>query len=349
MHHQRSDSIMNGCELTAPRKLRVVFWGMRGDVTMVPLRAVAREHKIVGVVTANPVVRKDQKKRIARCGVETLGDYADSENIPCLTIDHPGKEEFLDRLRAIDADIYCISSFNQLLSKEMMSIPPLGVINRHDSYLPQYRGPNPYFWHFYDQKSESGVTVHRIDEGEDTGNILLQQSFPMPFGMTGYEFLRELKTIGARLLVDALNGLRDGTIEERVNPVESPTRRASRLKKGKEYVRWHEWSSARVYAFLQGVMPIWHTPDLLRRVWIEFYDLADYSEDSGVPSGKIKYTRDGLLVGCGSGYIVFSRKPIRYIILRLPRNIASRVRRFVSKSNQFSMRLFYSLSKKLHK
>lgn len=337
MPHQNSDSGNKSCEPSGVRKLRIVFWGMRGDVTMVPLRAVAREHRVVGVVTAHPVVRKGTflnrfgKRRLTNCGVETLSDYAERENIPCLTIDYPSKEEFLDRLKAIDADIYCISSFNRLLSVEMISIPPLGVINCHPSLLPQYRGPNPYFWHFYDQKSESGITIHRIDQAEDTGNILLQQSFPMPFGMTGYELLRELKTVGASLLVNALNGLRDGTIEERVNPSESPTRRASRLKKGKEYVQWHEWSSKRVYAFLRGVMPVWYTPNLLRRAGIEFYDLVDYSKDSRVTPAKVKLTRKGMLVGCGTGHIVFSRKPIRFIIPKLIRKIASRLRRLFPK------------------
>lgn len=312
--------VLNKIEKQANPRLRVVFWGKNGDLTLAPLRAVAENHDIVGIVTAHqPEKQRSRLHRLARTicrktPVQTLQGFAETNRIPCFFHACMETGALVQRLKTLEADLFCISSFNRLLSPELFTIPRLGTINRHAALLPAYRGPNPYFWQFFDQVNASGVTIHRVDSGEDTGSILLQQAFQVPFGMTGYEFMREIRTIGSKLMVQAVHGMSLGVLPDIENPRVSPTKRAARLRKGTEYTRWNEWPSRRVFGFLRGVMPLWYTPEVLRKLHIENYELIGFEESSMIPPASMRKRGRSLYVGCRPGHLVFSRKPLKTIL-----------------------------------
>src|SRR5262245_52152239 len=148
------------------RDLRVVFLGMNSLFTLVPLRAVERRCRLVGIVEAAPT----------DAPVSHLEHFARRRRLPHFTLKRGGPRA-TEFLHALHPDIMCVASFSQLLRPEEFQIPPLGTINLHPSALPKYRGPNPYFWQHHEMDLDGAVTIHLVDEGIDTGDILLQDHF----------------------------------------------------------------------------------------------------------------------------------------------------------------------------
>ena len=86
-------------------------------------------------------------------------------------------------------DLCVISHFERLIKKPLLDIPPMGFVNLHPSLLPNYRGMSPQHWPIINGDKETGITVHYVDEGTDTGDIILQRRFPL----TGAEYVKDLQ------------------------------------------------------------------------------------------------------------------------------------------------------------
>lgn len=140
----------------------------------------------------------------------TLEGLARQWNIPvrrCGTLRSP---EELQLIRRFAPDLVVVAAFSRILKPELLRIPALGCINMHPSLLPKYRGPNPFYWALANGESETGVTVHYVDEGIDSGDIILQRSFRIERDDTEYSLRDKSALIGARLLVEAVGLIRDG-------------------------------------------------------------------------------------------------------------------------------------------
>ena len=110
-----------------------------------------------------------------------------------------------------------------MLPESVWNMPPLGTINLHGSLLPQYRGAAPINWAVINGEKETGVTTFKLKHEIDTGDILMQESFPIDENETAGDVHDKMKDIGARVLVETVKGLADGTLEERPqSTVESP-------------------------------------------------------------------------------------------------------------------------------
>lgn len=156
-------------------------------------------------------------------------------------------------IRELKPDLIVVYSMSQLLRKNIYTIPRLGTINLHPSYLPEYRGPNPVFWIYYDMVREGGVTVHYIDDGEDTGKILMQERYTIPLGIKSSDnFDIAIDRIGIRLLLEVIQNI------EQIEPIEqsmtSSTMRARNLKlnEHRNIIDWNNWPIERVWHVLRG-------------------------------------------------------------------------------------------------
>jgi methionyl-tRNA formyltransferase len=121
-------------------------------------------------------------------------------------------------LEPYQPDVLCVSCFPQILPGSVLQWPRLGGLNLHPSLLPAYRGPSPLFWQFRHDEERAGVTVHIMDTGADSGDILLQEAFPLEEGITGAALTRACARRGARLMAEALRGLAAGTLTGRKQP-----------------------------------------------------------------------------------------------------------------------------------
>ncbi len=118
----------------------------------------------------------------------------------------------VDELAALRPDAMVVVGYGQIIPQSILDIPPLGILNVHASLLPKYRGAAPIQWAIANGETVTGVTIMRIDAGLDTGDILLQESTPIGPEETSPELAERLAPMGARLLVQALEGLAAGTI-----------------------------------------------------------------------------------------------------------------------------------------
>ncbi len=129
--------------------------------------------------------------------------------------------EFLEALRALRADLQIVVAF-RMLPESVWNMPPMGTVNLHGSLLPQYRGAAPINWAVINGETRTGVTTFKLQHAIDTGNILLQESFPIGEKETAGEVHDRMKEIGAALLVRTVDGLSAGTLKESPQEHASP-------------------------------------------------------------------------------------------------------------------------------
>ncbi len=213
--------------------MRIVFMGTP-DFS-VPVLDALREagHEIAGVVT-QPDKPKGRGKAVAMTPVkEKALEHGLSVYQP-LKVRTP---EFVQVLRELKPDVMVVVAFGQILTKEVLDIPPLGCVNVHASLLPKYRGAAPIQWAVIDGEKETGVTTMMMDEGIDTGDMLEKEIVPIEDEETGDSLHDKLMAAGARLIVSTLKKIQDGTIE-RTPQTDEETCYARMLKKDMGDVDW---------------------------------------------------------------------------------------------------------------
>lgn len=227
----------------------------------------ASKYEVIGLIENGPRKSKiDTKKSISRWCIDkiksatsrntsSLKELCERKKIPYCFMnrsDDPGLKEWINDLKP---DLIVVYSMSSLLKPELFEIPKYGTINIHPSYLPEYRGPKPCFWQYHDTILNSGVTVHYIDKGEDTGDIILQERVSISLGQRNKERIHQIiGVVGVKLLSKTLDLIARGEVSRIVQPKDSPTRR-SRLIKEEEHesiIDWENWHVERVWHFLRG-------------------------------------------------------------------------------------------------
>ena len=162
---------------------------------------------VVGVITApdKPAGRGMQLTESA------VKKYAVSKGLHVLQPEKLKDADFLDSLRALHADLQIVVAF-RMLPEIVWNMPPMGTVNLHGSLLPQYRGAAPINWAVINGETSTGVTTFKLQHEIDTGNILLQDRFPIADTDTAGDVHDRMKVIGARLLVKTIEGLAAGTL-----------------------------------------------------------------------------------------------------------------------------------------
>lgn len=220
-------------------------------------------YKIVGIIESAP--RKIGKRTLLRRCLKfiyrtitmksTLKSIAVRKRIPYFYMDNGSNVEMEAWIKKLNPDLIVVYSMSQLLKKNIIDIPRYGAINLHPSWLPKFRGPFPDFWTYYYFDLNPGVTVHYIDEGEDTGDIIYREKYRLPLGMKSPDMLDlAIGKIGCELLMRAINDIHTGNIPRIPQPKESPVPRARRLKREEhdKIIDWNNWEIERVWHLLRG-------------------------------------------------------------------------------------------------
>jgi len=135
---------------------------------------------------------------------------AGERNIPLYRCDNINDAATIEFIRSFEPDLLVSAYFSQILEPGVIQVPRLGVLNVHPGWLPSYRGAMAYFWVLHNRSDRGGVTVHWIDEGVDTGQILARRSFPIRANATQETVLTLTAVIGARLLKRIIRRLQNG-------------------------------------------------------------------------------------------------------------------------------------------
>ncbi len=192
------------------KDLRIVFMGTP-DFAVASLEAlIAAGANIVAVVTA-PDKPAGRGMHLQESAVKKS---AVAHAIPVLQPEKLKNPEFIEELRSFNADLQIVVAF-RMLPELVWNMPPFGTINLHGSLLPRYRGAAPINWAVINGDAETGVTTFKLKHEIDTGDILLQESFPIGADETAGSVHDRMKDIGAALLVKTVVGLAEGSIQEK--------------------------------------------------------------------------------------------------------------------------------------
>jgi len=213
--------------------MRLVFMGTP-DFAVVSLEALLRsEDPVVGVVT-QPDRPKGRGNTLTPSPVKLL---AQQSQIPLLQPLKMKDPEFLQTLVGWKPDLIAVAAFGRILPPAILSLPSLGCINVHGSLLPKYRGAGPIQWAIINGETETGITTMQMDEGMDTGAMLLQEAIPITSDDTAGSLSERLAQLGGRLLVETIARLKAGTLVPRPQDASQATM-APLLKKEDGVIDW---------------------------------------------------------------------------------------------------------------
>ena len=191
------------------QSLRIVFMGTP-EFAVASLDALVKAGcNIVGVITA-PDKPSGRGMKLTESAVKK---YAVEHKLRVLQPEKLKGLQFLEELLELKADLQVVVAF-RMLPEYVWNMPPMGTINLHGSLLPQYRGAAPINWAVINGERETGVTTFKLKHEIDTGDILLQEKFPIGEEETAGEVHDKMKEIGARVLVETIKGIAAGTLKE---------------------------------------------------------------------------------------------------------------------------------------
>jgi len=199
--------------------MRLVFMGTP-DFASASLEALLRsDNSVVGVVT-QPDRPKGRGQILTPSPVKLLAQRAQIPLLQPLKMKDP---EFLQALAGWKPDLIAVAAFGRILPPMILSLPPHGCINVHGSLLPKYRGAGPIQWAIINGETKTGITTMLMDEGMDTGAMLLQEAIPITPDDTVESLSPRMAELGGRLLVETITRLKAGTLVPRPQDVSQAT------------------------------------------------------------------------------------------------------------------------------
>ena len=234
--------------------LRIVYMGTP-DFAVASLRALVEGgYNVVGVIT---MPDKPMGRHGSVLQASAVKQYALSVGLPVLQPEKLKAEEFLDALRAWQADLQIVVAF-RMLPEVVWNMPRLGTFNLHASLLPQYRGAAPINWAIINGEQETGVTTFFLTHEIDTGKIILQRHLPIAETDDVGKVHDELMTLGAGLVTETVDLILAGKAE--AIPQDQFMRDAEELRPAPKIFKdtcridWH-LPLKRIYDFVRGLSP----------------------------------------------------------------------------------------------
>ena len=286
--------------------MKIVFMGTP-DFAVLALRKLHEAgHEIVLVVT-QPDKPKGRSKLYLPSPVK---EEAMRLGIEVFQPDRIKKVENIEVLKKYPADVFVVAAFGQILSKEILEMPRYGCINIHASLLPMYRGAAPIQWAILNGEKKSGVTIMQMDEGLDTGDMLLKGEVEITEEDTADSLHDKLSELGADLIVDALAKLEKGEITAVPQP-EGPLFYAKMIKKEDGALDFNE--SAESLAL--KVRAFWSWPAtfaLLNDNFVKVCSAYYVDDESGMNPGDVcRVEKDAIYVQTGKGQLVITNIQIQ--------------------------------------
>ena len=262
----------------------------------------SKQHDVVAVVT-QPDRPKGRSKALSESPVKIL---AKQHNIPVLQPEKIKNEDEVEKLKATEADIYVVAAFGQILSKQILDIPRYGCINVHASLLPKYRGASPIQKAIADGEVFTGVTIQKMNEGVDTGEIISSVTVPIRPDETGGSLFDTLAKEGAKLIVTTLSDIESGKATYTPQD-ESCATYAGLIKKEMGNIDWSDDAPAverKIRAYTPWPGGFTH---LSQKVF-KIKECTAIKDSTGCAAGTVTaVSKDSFTVACGSGSLVVTR------------------------------------------
>lgn len=292
--------------------MRIVFMGTP-DFSVPALKALVEAgHQVIAVVT-QPDKPKGRGKEVQMTPVKI---QAMEYGIPVYQPAKVREASFVEVLQGMEADVYVVIAFGQLLPKAVLELPKYGCINIHASLLPKYRGAAPIQWCVIDGERETGITTMMMDVGLDTGDMLEKAVIPIEEKETGGSLHDKLSMAGGDLILSTLKKLEEGTLV-RTPQTDEGTCYAKMLTKSLGDIDWNQ-GAVSIERLIRGLNPwpsaytMWNGKTI--KIWaadvIAGREAADFLSESGVPAetgtapGTVVCSdKRGLVVCTGGGLL----------------------------------------------
>jgi methionyl-tRNA formyltransferase len=289
--------------------LKIALFGTASDFTTRALQRLATSCLVSTIVLAQPPRgARDTLMRFAGMRrASPLERAARDRRIPVIAATASDNADVAERLRSIGPELICVATFPRRIPQEITKLAPLGAINVHPSLLPRHRGPLPLFWTYHADDRVAGVTVHYTSESFDAGDIILQESFPLPRAYPVARLDEDVAMCGARVLQSAVEALARGKAA-RIAQDENAATYAPRVRPGAPMVCFDAWDVERVWHFLAALCPRYREPltDGQGRP-VDYRDVAGFERSCGGIPGSVETLDWGWKLNCRGGVVLLTK------------------------------------------
>ena len=281
--------------------MKVIFMGTP-DFAVGTLEALIEAGHEVGLAVTQPDKPKGRGKEMQYTPVK---ECALKHDIPVFQPIRVREAECIEELRKYNADIMVVVAFGQILPKEILEMCTYGCVNVHASLLPKYRGSAPIQWAIIDGEEVTGVTTMQMDEGLDTGDMLLKTEIPVEPKETGGSLFDKLAQAGAELCVETLEALQNGTVTP-IPQGETTTAYAKMLDKQLGDINWNK-TAVEIERLIRGLTP-WPSAytnwnEKVMKIWDAEVSDIDVEMEDAKPGTIVKVEKDAFYVQTGDGLL----------------------------------------------
>ncbi len=270
--------------------MRIVFMGTP-DFAKDSLEAIYKAgHEIIGVVTNSD---KPQGRGM-KLSISPVKEFALQKE---LKIYQPEKVknnvEFIEELKMLNPEVICVVAYGKILPKSILDIPKLGCINVHGSLLPKYRGAAPIQWAVLNGDKKTGITTMYMDEGMDTGDMILKEEVEIGDNETTGELWDRLSKIGGNLLVETLNRIENGTAPREKQGEDFSL--APMLDKSMAMIDWENQTAEEIKNLVRGLNPIMGAYTFLNGKKVKFWKV-DFPKEREIYAQSLDMFRNGTVI-----------------------------------------------------
>lgn len=275
--------------------MRLVYFGTP-EFAVRPLQALLDAgHEVLAVVT-QPDRQSGRGRHMKACPVKVEAQKAGLRVLQPARVREAG---FIEELKALNPSAIVVAAYGQILPGAIIHLPELGCVNIHASLLPAYRGAAPINWAIINGEKKTGITTMLMDEGMDTGPVLLMKETDITEQDTAGSLSLRLSEIGADLLIPTLKGLQSGEVKPQVQAGEVSY--APLLKKDDGLINWSK-SAGELCRFINGMNPWPGAFSVLENERVKIIRAAPFDGDA--EAGTVaRVGKEELLAGTGSGML----------------------------------------------
>ena len=291
----------------------IVFFGTPQFAVPTLERLIASRHEVRVVVT-QPDKPRGRGQKVADSPVKAA---ALLHGLPVFQPERLRDPQVAETIGAWNADLGVVAAYGKLIPTDLLRLPRFGMINVHASLLPKYRGASPVHRAVIDGEAQTGVTIMRMVEALDAGDMMARVARPIGPDATSEEVERDLGDLGAQLLIEVVDRIEAGTAAAEPQD-DSASTYAPRLTKEEGLVDW-TLPAARIHNRVRGLYPWPHAYAYLdggRIILLKTHVVNDTT--SAEPGKIVDVTRDAIRVATGHGGVIAidelqaeGRKPMR--------------------------------------
>lgn len=285
--------------------MKIIFMGTPQIAVPALETLINSKHEVIAVIT-----QPDQKSgRGMNVRFSPVKETAVKYGIECLQPESVNDESVLDMLEQKHADIFAVAAYAQKIPDRLLNMAPYGCINLHPSLLPKYRGSGPLRGPILNGDAHTGVTIMKLVEKWDAGDILMQKSFAMDPKETSETLEEKCKILGAQMMLETIDGLENGTI----TPIPQDAAKATYLKQITKEAGLidFEQSAVQIERQIRACIP-WpsaftYMEGKTFKIWAAEVCTENYANDASsdaMPAGSVAYAdKKKFLIKTAEGYL----------------------------------------------